>query len=160
LFKEIEINKWEFEIGPQITELESNETSNSLDIALKTNNSQIIASQSGLFLETICQKLSMSLNISIQRRQDDKYTIGDLWPGIKKYFKSSNLLHEINEIDKYLFIRNLIGAHYNEWALSISNHEVSNFANFINDFYKKTFCIKCQNWLQIKGSCPCGNLKK
>lgn len=105
LFKEIEINKWGFEMGPQITELESNENSNSLDIALKTNNSQIIASQSGLFLETICQKLSMSLNISIQRRQDDKYTIGDLWPGIKKYFKSSDLLCEINEIDKYLFIK-------------------------------------------------------
>jgi recombinational DNA repair ATPase RecF len=160
LFKEIEINKWDFETGPQITELESNEDSNSLEIALKTNNSQIIASQSGLFLETICQKLSMSLNISIQRRLDDKYTIGDLWPGIKKYFKSSELLQEINEIDKYLFIRNLIGAHYNEWALSISNQEVVNFANFINDLYKKTYCTKCQNWLQMKGSCPCGNLNK
>ncbi|SDL36217.1 AAA domain-containing protein [Salinimicrobium catena] len=157
-FKEIEIFKWNFDTGPQILEIDSDEAENPLLIATKTKNTQIIASQTGLFLETICHKLSMSLNTSIQRKYEDKYTIGDLWPGIKKFFKKTELRELTQEIDKYLHIRNLLGAHYNEWAVSLSSHEVLSFSSNVLNFYNKIFCQKCRTWINGKKTCACGSL--
>lgn len=157
-FKEIEIYRWDFMSGPQIFEIESSEENNPLQAALKTQNTQIIASQAGLFLETICNKLSMNLNTSIQRKFEDKYTIGDLWPGIKKHFKKTELNILTDEIDKLLHIRNLLGAHYNEWSISLSNYEVNSFAENILLFYHKVFCKKCQSWLNRNNNCNCKNL--
>ena len=157
-FKEIEIYRWDFMSGPQIFEIDSNEENNPIKEALKTKNTQIIASQAGLFLETICNKLSMNLNTSIQRKFEDKYTIGDLWPGIKKHFKKTELNIVTDEIDKLLHIRNLLGAHYNEWSISLSNYEVNSFAENILSFYSKVFCEKCQSWLNRSNNCNCKNL--
>jgi len=154
-FKEIEIYKWDFNTGPQIFEIESENNLNTLEIAINTKNSQIIASQAGLFLETICNKLSMNLNTSIQRKREDKYTLGDLWPGIKKHFKKTELKLITEDIDKLLHIRNLLGAHYNEWSISLSNYEVLSFANNILNFYKKVYCEKCQSWLNRNNNCNC-----
>ncbi len=157
-FKEIEIYRWDFVSGPQILEIDNDEENNVLKEALKTKNTQIIASQAGLFLETICNKLSMNLNTSIQRKFEDKYTLGDLWPGIKKHFKKSELNKTTEEIDKLLHIRNLLGAHYNEWSISLSNYEVNSFAENILSLYCKVFCEKCQSWLNRNKTCNCKSL--
>ena len=106
-------------------------------------------------METICNKLSMNLNTSIQRKREDKYTLGDLWPGIKKHFKKTELKLITEDIDKLLHIRNLLGAHYNEWSISLSNYEVLSFANNILNFYKKVYCEKCQSWLNRNNNCNC-----
>lgn len=150
-FKEFEIYKWDFHLGPQISEISSSYNISPIDIALNTKNVQIIASQSGLIFESICQKLSMSLNTSIQRQFEDRYTIGDLWPSIKKYLKKSKLLPLTEEIDKLLYIRNLLGAHYNEWAVSLTNEEIYRFANLIKELYSFSFCETCQAWISSKG---------
>ena len=157
-FKEIEIYKWDFNTGLNIFEQNFKTQNSSLNIAIETKNNQLIASQTGLFLEFICNILSMKLNISIQRKIEDKYTIGDLWPGILKHFKKSRLNHNVLEIDKLLHIRNLFGAHYNEWAISLSNTEVNKFASLVNDFYISTFCEKCENWITKDNNCSCKNL--
>ncbi|GAK97213.1 hypothetical protein JCM19294_1259 [Nonlabens tegetincola] len=159
VFKEIEIYRWNFSTGPQIFELGNDNNNNALQIALNTKNTQIIASQAGLFLETICNKLSMNLNTSIQRKIEDKYTMGDLWPGIKKHFKKTELRELTEEIDKLLHIRNLLGAHYNEWSISLSTHEVLSFAKNILEFYEKTFCPNCQSWLRRNNFCECKRLE-
>lgn len=79
--KKIRLVNWSFQDGPQIVDETSQMSIATLEQAIATNNKQIIASQAGLFLEYMCQQLSMSLSISIHRRINDKYTIGDLWPG-------------------------------------------------------------------------------
>jgi hypothetical protein len=157
-FKEIEIYKWDFNTGLNIFEQNFKTQNSSLNIAIETKDNQLIASQTGLFLEFICNILSMKLNISIQRKIEDKYTIGDLWPGILKHFKKSKLNQNVLEIDKLLHIRNLFGAHYNEWAISLSNTEVNKFASLVNDFYISTFCEKCENWITKDNNCSCKNL--
>lgn len=158
-FKEIEIFNWDFQTGPQLIEPQTYGIDNPLYVAIKTNNIQLIASQSGLLFEKICQNLSIELGTSIQRKKNDQYTIGDLWPGIIKYFKKSDLNNITIEIDKLLHIRNLLGAHYNEWAISLSNEEVLRFANCVNQFYLKTFCEDCHNWINKSDRCICGKLK-
>ncbi len=77
-FKQLEIFNWDFTGGLTVYEENFQLQNKSLLKALKTNDAQIIASQTGLFLEYICNILSMNLNISVRRKKDDKYTIGDL----------------------------------------------------------------------------------
>lgn len=98
--KEFYINSWSFATGPNIQEQNFYSFDNTLKQAISTKDIRIIASISGLFLEKICQELSISINCSIKRRVDDKYTIGDLWPGIKKCFKKTDLSQIIEDIDR------------------------------------------------------------
>ena len=109
-----------------------------------------MASTAGLMLEKICQNLSINLAISIHRRRDDKYTIGDLWPGIFKLMKTSKELKVIAErINDSLYIRNLLGSHYNEWAISLCDQEIREFAFNVQKLYDNTFCKKCLCWISI-----------
>lgn len=158
-FKEIEIFKWDFELGPQIIEPQLSGFNSALSVAIESKNVQLIASQTGLLFESICQNLSVTLNTSIQRKQGDRYTIGDLWPGIKKHFKKTSLADLTIEIDKVLHIRNLFGAHYNEWAVSLSNSEIINFAESVNNFLFHVYCDNCQNWIKKSNMCNCNKIK-
>ena len=115
-----------------------------------TNNKQIIASQAGLTLELLCKKLSVSLSISIHRKANDKYTIGDLWPGIKSKFKKVSILKPLlDDIDRELIARNMLGCHANEFALSMSNFEITSFANNILKLYQMVYCQECQQWISL-----------
>lgn len=157
-FKDIEIKRWDFDSGPQIIDIDAR-SENALIQALETNNTQIIASQAGIYLEFLCHKLSMNLNTSIQRRPDDKYTIGDLWPGIMKFFKKTELANLTDSINKLIHIRNLLGAHYNEWAQSLSDFEVQEFASLLLKFYDKIFCQSCHTFISNNKSCQCNKLE-
>ena len=164
-FNEYSISNWSFSGGPYIERVNYSHFDDTLKKAIDTQNIRIIASMSGLFLEKLCQKLSVSLMVSIQRRFEDKYTIGDLWPGIKKILLKTTLKELVNEIDNLLFVRNLLGCHYNEWAETLSDTEVTSFATAIESLYEKTFCEKCINWVSdssnkdIIAECACRNLQ-
>lgn len=158
-FKEIEIFRWGFDLGPQIIEPQLMGLNSALSAAIESKNVQLIASQTGLLFESICQNLSMILNTSIHRKYADRYTIGDLWPGIKKHFKNTSLLELTNEIDKVLHIRNLLGAHYNEWAISLSNSEIYGFAENVNNFFFQVYCNNCQSWISRLNMCNCKQIR-
>lgn len=149
--KEYKLCNWTFENGPKLIEVTNASYDNSLSEAISTNNKQIIASQSGIYFENICQKLSISLSISIHRTPNDKYTIGDLWPGIKKALKSSQeLMTLFDEVDRGHMVRNMLGCHANDWALGMSDIEVINFAEKVQELYDKVFCKKCLTWISNK----------
>lgn len=163
-YKEFHINSWSFATGPNIQEQNYYSFDNTLKQAIATKDIRIIASISGLFLEKICQELSISINCSIKRRLDDKYTIGDLWPGIKKCLKKTDLSQIIEDIDRLLYIRNLLGCHYNEWAEALNDEEVFHFAESVQSLYEKVFCDTCFKWISSVSSlcsdyeCPCKKL--
>jgi hypothetical protein len=71
---------------------------NSLDSAIKTNDIYIIVSQAGITLEKICNYLSFNLPIRVTRKKEDKYTLGDLFPGVFKILKRSNISEIIVKI--------------------------------------------------------------
>lgn len=153
-YVEYKLTDWSFEEGPKIINIKDNGVDNSLKEALETNNKQIIASQAGLFLEKICQKLSVSLAITVKRTPDDKYTIGDLWPGIHKLLKSSPVLNKlVSEINAQLMVRNMLGCHANEWSLSMSDEEVKIFAKNVQNLYENVYCTSCNTWINNK-TCP------
>ena len=158
-FTEVEILKWDFENGPFILKRET-EKDNSLLIAISTSDINLIASQAGVLLEKITNHLSYLLPISIVRRKEDKYTLGDLWPGVFKKLKKTEISEVLETIDSLSFLRNLFGAHYNEWALSLSNTEVFQYADAVEKFYENVYCITCLAWIEPNSTnswkCGCG----
>lgn len=163
-FKEFHITEWSFYTGPTITELKYETIDNSIQDAINTKNIRIIAATAGLTLEKICQKLSVYLPTSVKRKLDDKYTIGDLWPNIRKTLKGSSIEEYLIKVDNLMLIRNLLGCHYNEWADSMVDSEVYEFATTVQNLYSATFCPNCHNWIslsQTKGivaECQCESL--
>ena len=148
---EYKLADWSFEHGPKLFEIKEGAEDTTLKEALATNNKQIIASQSGLFLEKICQKLSVALPSSVKRTPNDKYTIGDLWPSIYKTLKPPiELKNLLDEIDRELMVRNMMGCHANEWSQSMSDEEVKSFAKNVLAIYKKTYCTSCHTWITTK----------
>lgn len=160
-FKEFDIVKWSFDGGPIINNAGKDER---LKKALNTNDINIIASTAGPFLEMICEKLSGFLNCQISRNPDDKYTIGDLWKGVKSALLNIGLEKEVKDINDFMFIRNMVGCHYSSWAEETSDFEILSFANAVQSLYEKTFCGEegCMSWISGKyyenKSCHCGKL--
>lgn len=163
-FKEYQIYNWSFDIGPMIKETKGHVVNNMLKEALETDNVRIIAAVSGPFLEMICDELSISLRCSIKRVPLDKYCLGDLWPAVKKALNKTELSTTADEIDTLLYIRNLLGCHFNQWANALSDEEVFRFANAIQALYEGTYCPVCFSWVKIAPSgtkeisCNCGHL--
>lgn len=167
-FKEYHISNWSFSSGPMIAEANYSSVDDTLKQAIETKNIRIMASMSGLFLEKICQNLSISLHCRIERKVGDRYTLGDLWPSVKKSLKKTSLNSTIEKIDKLLCIRNLLGAHYNQWAEAFDDSEVLGFAEAVQQLYEGTYCNRCNNWIEkprskevknVQYECPCRNIQ-
>ena len=68
------------------------------------------------------------------------------------------------EVDKLLFIRNLLGCHYNQWADALSDEEVLRFAHSVQSLYEGAYCSTCLSWIRATASgtkdisCNCGSL--
>lgn len=162
-FIEQEIIKWVFDSGPVVSQV-TKDIDELLLEAIETRNISIICSQGGLLLEAMCSKLSWVLAISVTRRKGDKYTLGDLWPGIHKVLKKTNLKDVSERVDKWLHLRNLVGAHYNEWARSLPPSDALNFGEAIVDLLWNVKCHHCFRWIEGDSNqpklwkCKCGKL--
>ena len=144
--------------------------STQMDLSANTSSIQDIGqicSITGLLFEKICNNLSYRLPISVTRRKNDKYTIGDLWPQIKKTLKNSELATLSNKIDHFIYLRNMLGSHYNEWAQNVSREEVINFKNLTHELCQSVYCVSCSSWIEEvrignnksnKWSCRCGKI--
>ncbi len=144
---QFEISNWVFNAGPTFT---SDGLSNAeiFRASLSTSQTYEICGQAGLLLERICNELSINLPISVTRKKYDKYTLGDLWPGINKTLKKTKLASKTEEINNWLILRNLVGAHYNEWSRSISRTEAEKFGNAVLDFYDSIYCEDCHKMIE------------
>lgn len=162
-YKEYNISNWSFETGPTIMEINHHSMDETLKQAISTSNTRIIASMAGVFFEKICHELSISLRGSIERKPDDKYTIGDLWPSVLKHLKQTPLKETVEDIDNFKHVRNLLGGHYNEWADMMSDDEVLHFAQLVQKLYEQTFCSNCMKWISRNGKkdyyCHCRSIQ-
>lgn len=105
----------------------------------------ILAGTAGRLLEQLCDRLSVSLAISVTRRRGDKYTLGDLWPGVSAALKKvdGEATNLAQQIDMLWTLRNMAGAHYNEWASSLSRQEASDFSAAVRGLWNATTCATC-----------------
>lgn len=156
-FVQREIIRWEFQHGPVITNLSLGPDS-SLSAALESGEIGRICSQAGLLLEQLCNRLSYTLPISVTRRKGDKYTLGDLWPGILKSLKKTTASYVVVELDRWIHLRNLVGAHYNEWANSLSREEAYEFGEAVLLLSCTVQCAACHRFIEEvrSGGAPSG----
>jgi len=152
------ISRWSFEDGIIVGNSEWS-VADSMEDALARGDARVTAGTAGLLLEQVCHELSWRFRIPVERVQGDRYTLGDLWPGIFKVLRKTTLIGYAKEVDLRLSIRNLLGAHYNEWAESISWHDVEQMARGALAIYRGTHCFSCHDWVRRGGAgltCPCG----
>jgi len=162
-FSTVSITNWSFANGPTV-KVYNSDLDHNLDTSIDSGDLVNICSQSSLVLEEICDTLSVNFNTTIQRKKDDKYTIGDLWPGLAKQLKKSEIKKKIEDVETWLHLRNIIGAHFNEWALSLSLDEAKHFGKSVKELLVSVKCDKCKSWLTTNPafsfySCKCGELR-
>jgi hypothetical protein len=156
------ITGWTFENGPEIKSIATG-IDDSLKEALQEKNLLNICANSGLLLEELSDALSKSLSTLIHRKRDDKYTLADLLPGIMKQLKKTTLKNQVETIEQWIHLRNLIGAHFNEWALALSLDEARQFGESVIKLFEEVKCKKCSSWISNNAelnfySCKCGTI--
>jgi recombinational DNA repair ATPase RecF len=152
------ISSWTFDDGIRIAGA-GRTRATSLRNAIENADETMTAAGTGLLLEEIAQNLSWRVGASTVRREGDRYTLGDLWPGVVKALRSTDLKQVLNDIDLRITLRNLLGAHYNEWADAISWSDVQQLGEDTLTLYTRTRCGSCADWVRKDGSkfqCRCG----
>jgi hypothetical protein len=160
VFVEREIRRWSFEAGPEFR-MTNSDIGALLSGALEFGNTAMISSETGRLLDQVSDTLSWTLPVGVTRRQNDRYTLADLWPPVSSKLKKTPISGAVEEVDRWLHLRNLLGAHYNEWAASLSQHDADSFANAVLSLYRAVYCSSCNYWVRSDGfrmrwSCRCG----
>lgn len=148
-FVEHDIVRWSFKDGPIIVSSRRNPDS-LLKEALMLGDVSGICAQSGLLLERICDVLSYALPLQLPRKKDNKYTLGELWPRLQKYLIETTSRTNAAEVERWLHLRNLVGAHYNEWAQNLSRQEAQFFGEAVLNLLTDVHCDKCYRWVSRK----------
>lgn len=154
--------RWDSSVGPIIAGATDDPRSR-LKKSIQEGDSISICAHGGLLLELLCQEMTINLAVSIPRRAGDKYTLGDMWPGLFKVLKRSSLKLFAEEVERWSLLRNLAGAHYNAWAQNVSLTEAIGFGSSVLNLLDATKCNKCSNFIQISNktqglACKCGHL--
>jgi hypothetical protein len=161
-YTEKEITDWTFHGGPVLRGGES-DVATDLVRALENDRPAEIASSSGRLLELACHHLSSNLPVSVKRKRGDQYTLADLWPGVARVLRKTQCVERVAIIDRTIHLRNLVGAHFNEWAQSASLGEVREFGEAVLDFVRTVHCVSCIDWISLVISnpplwrCRCGS---
>ncbi|MCL3861735.1 AAA family ATPase [Actinotalea sp. K2] len=159
---EIDIRRWEFADGPHIAAASSGsgDIDQPLWVALGAGDPATVCGVAGRLLEQICDRMSWTIPISVQRKRGDAYTLGDLWPGTVKEMKGTTAASAFAEVDRWLHLRNALGAHYNEWAESATWSEAEAFGLGVLDIAARMHCGRCKAWVERRGirsyQCRCG----
>ncbi|MFY1669221.1 AAA family ATPase [Plantactinospora sp. WMMB334] len=160
-FVEHRLINWTFDSGPVFSAAMPSIVAG-LDAALLSTDAALTCAAAGRLLETIASEESWRFRISVKRARDDKYTLNDLWPGLAKYLKRSSLRDLVREIDDAADLRNLVGAHYNDFGDSLSWEEARRFGENVRSLFRGLRCDTCGDWLFGKSdtiaTCSCGNI--
>jgi energy-coupling factor transporter ATP-binding protein EcfA2 len=141
-----EIVRWSFEAGPVVRDARLLPSA-SLDVATDATDPVLICSSAGVLLEEICDRLSWTLGTSVHRARGDRYTLGELWPGVRKKLLKTSAASAIEAVDATVALRNIVGAHFNEWGQSVSMEEATDFGVAIKELLSRVFCSSCQSWI-------------
>jgi len=158
---EVDIRGWDFDRGPALSGATDADPAASLWAALEAEDPHTVCGVAGRVLELACDRMSWTIPISVKRRRGDAYTLGDLWPGTAKELRVTNLAGTVADVDRWLHLRNAAGAHYNEWAESITWAEAGRFGWAVAELVAAVHCSSCGQWVERRGSrsyaCRCGS---
>lgn len=143
---------WALEDGPNVVDLEGDY--DFLQRQRLAMGHEYLAPVAGRLLENMLQELRYSLRLAVEARRDDRYTIGDLWPGFmstcrKKLKGLWGVIEAIcTPLGETVVIRNW-ETHSNEWAKELSRAEAMQFIDGVMLLYPKVFCQKCATFVEM-----------
>jgi len=141
-FVEREIRSWSFDAGPVISSIAGSLQNDVLE-ALRDSTPTTLCAIAGRLLEDVADNASCELGTSVTRRRRDRYTLGDTWPGVLKALKKTDLLKVAEEVERWQPLRNLVGAHFNEWAGALTLVEAQRFAESVLALDSSLTCPRC-----------------
>ncbi|USS85598.1 AAA family ATPase [Fructilactobacillus myrtifloralis] len=141
-----EIENWNLLDGPHISS-GINNYDEKLKETINTGDAHDICSRAGYMLEYLCDNLSKIIHSGVERKKDDKYTIGDLWKGILKKMKKTPAKETYENLDDFIFSRNIAGAHYNKYAVDFPKDDAKEFASLVIDAYYEVFYKSKGKWI-------------
>ncbi|MCW2902975.1 MAG: hypothetical protein JWO67_5240 [Streptosporangiaceae bacterium] len=157
----VEIRRWDFNGGPHAVSNDS-QPEGALWAALEGSDPYTVCGVAGRLLEQICDILSWKIPTSVTRRREDAYTLGDTWPGIFRKLKATSCASTLASVDRWVHLRNIAGAHYNEWAEGVTWTEVEAFGYSVLEFYSQVHCDSCRQWVERQGNrlaCRCDKIE-
>ena len=149
-FVERELQRWTFDGGIELAAATRALTS-ALERQMRAADPSGICGSAGRLLEQTCDALSWRLGVSVTRRREDRYTLGDLWPSIHKALRRTDIAALCAAVDQTHGLRNITGAHYNEWAESLTLSEAEQFGNAVLALVGATWCEDCHDWISRSG---------
>lgn len=159
-FVEHSLSRWDFEKGFVLRE-PTGEIDVRLQNAIDQSDIAGMCGIAGMLLEAMCDRMSVPLEVAVVRRREDRYTLGDLWPGVFKRLRKTDAQGPANDVDRWIHLRNLVGAHFNEWAQALSESDAEQFATAALSLYRSVKCSSCKAWLEPCGKdlwqCRCGS---
>jgi energy-coupling factor transporter ATP-binding protein EcfA2 len=167
-FVEFEIERGDADAGPVFIRGAPGGADAALVEALQRDSPQVVCMHAGMLLERLSNELSYALPTSVVRKRRDRYTLADLWPSVHKILSKTECGSAAEEVNKWLHLRNMVGAHYNEWAQSLSRQEARSFGESVKRLLHMVSCSECGTWLERSGgrdpaqkcwSCCCGKKK-
>jgi len=107
----------------------------------------------GRVLEETLQNLCNNLNIPVPYRLKGDYTIDPLWNNFMKAARGNAQFFvtaqpALEKIDELRVLRNLVGAHWNEWAQQLTDAEADEFCMAIVELRNAAYCERCGGFIE------------
>ena len=166
----LELHRWSLSRGVTVsgTKLAVEELENTL--ATSPLDRQAVASQAGILLEAILDRLSIQYQRRLPRNRDSEWTLGDLLNGCAKLFKvlrvekmvarggdsdgdadsddgrptvEAAMQPFLDDIGPLAFVRNQVGCHFNLAGSDIADADVEAFGKATVTLVKALTCLNC-----------------
>lgn len=112
----------------------------------RRESSQTVTGCAGRVLEELCDGLSIALSASVPRMPGDRYTLGHLWSGVGSSLRKhgdATIKKAASDVGLFIDLRNIVGAHYNEWAETLSSQEALDFGKATLALWQACRCPNC-----------------
>lgn len=130
-----------------------------------SKSAEELAGAGGRLLEWMLREATEALEVAIPARFKGKHTIGTMWPPFAKKLRGQKHFAAAHptladDVEQTGWVRNEVGAHYNDPASPVDPDEVRNHAAHLASLHAALTCGHCSGFLRKHGDhdwrCPCG----
>jgi energy-coupling factor transporter ATP-binding protein EcfA2 len=152
-FKYLALTGWDIARGP-IRGDASTDIDRIVNEEIRLSKSpEELSAAGGRFFEYVLQKATEALDVSIPARFDKRHTIGSMWPPLAKKLRKNPYFKQMyptlaDDIERSGWVRNEVGAHYNEADAPVDPEEVRAHAKHLADLYSAIYCDDCTGFIR------------
>lgn len=152
----VSLRRWNLQYGADVLENVISDWAYYEEQALRGHVQDAIAG-TGRNLEKFLYRMRTNLRLAVPAKAADDYTIGDLYDPFFRWVRAHSIRRpdrprfdeelaaletELNEVWP---LRNWAGAHFNEWATTVSADEALDFISVIRNLVESFECPSCGN---------------